>query len=362
MTVSSPPGYNPHETQAQDRLPRERLRGVSVRRVVLEWVVAGVVVVLINLIAYATLQRYDPNRFRVQVAVKYEILRERGDQFDSLILGDSTPNQGIMPSILDEQVGGRWLNLATVANLLAASDAWLLEEFIERYGVPKQVLISHVPDMWPREVDPAVICQVPVALSRFDDLEPAVKLKVGESAKMYLTRYVPLYSKNDSLSQLLKKPWKAKDLRGGFDADGFMPMYQAEPGWREDQQSAIAEHAEKPFSVSTINAQAMERIIALAGQYGFTVYLMPGSVSQGLMQSTGYQRNFNAMIEQYRAWADSSEQVRLIGHLPQVFPDTLMYDEDHVTVEGAREWTGQIAQAILAQRSPGRENNEGNER
>ncbi len=357
MSVS-PQGYNPHETQAQDRLPRERLRAVSVGRIVLEWVLAGAVVLLVNLLAFATLERYDPNRFRVQVAVKYEILREHGDQYDSLILGDSTPNQGIMPGILDEQVGGRWLNLATVANLLAASDAWLLDEYIDRYGAPKAVLISHVPDMWAREVDASVISQAPVAVSRFDELKPAVKLKPGELAKMYLTRYAPLYSKNDSLNELLKKPWKVRDLRGGFDPDGFMPMREAEPGWHAAQQTAIAAYEDKSFKVSAINEQAMQRVIELAKEHGFTVYLLPGSVSQGLAQSQGYQGNFQAMMQQYQAWADASEQVRLILPRPQVFPDALMYDEDHVTLEGAKEWTTQIAQAILAQRSGSAETSE----
>ena len=47
--TTSPEGYNPQETQTDDRLPRERLRAVSVRRIVVEWLVAGAVVLVARL-------------------------------------------------------------------------------------------------------------------------------------------------------------------------------------------------------------------------------------------------------------------------------------------------------------------------
>lgn len=345
--TDSPGGYNPLETQAEDRLPRERLRPVGVGRVVMEWLVAGLVVVVLNFAAMAVLDRYDPNRFRVQVGVKYEVLREQGGSYDSLILGDSTPNQGVMPAVLNDRVGGSWANLATVADMLAASDVWLLTEFVDLHGPPERVLVCHVPDMWARDPNPLVLAEADVPLSGFDDLDPPLSLGLGEKWGVFKSRYLPLYSKNDSLSVLLMKPWKAKDLRGLYDASGFMSVDGQEPGWSEAIAAAKREHEEKAYKLSAINEQAMTRLIELAEQHGFTVYLTPGSCSRGLAQSPGYRRNFSGMIQQYRAWADASERVVLILPEPQVFADAMMFDEDHVNAEGAEAWTGRIADAIL---------------
>ncbi len=344
--ASSPGGYNPQETQAHDRLPRERLRAVGVKRVVAEWLIAGVVLLAVNAAAFAALERYDPNRFRVQVALKYELLQEQGGQYDSLILGDSTPNQGVMPAVLNEQVGGSWLNLATVANMLAVSDAWLLQDFIERHGPPKRVLICHVPDMWPRGVDPLVLSEADVPILGFGELDPSLELSRGDQLQIFKTRYLPLYSKNDSLSRMTIKPWKIEDLRGMFQDDGFMPIAEQEAGREEAIQHAIAEHKKKPFKVSEVNEQAVQRIIALAEQHGIEVYLTTGSASRELAKSPGYRRNFDAMIEQYRAWAAQSNRLTVILPEPQTFADELMFDEDHVTREGAEVWTTRLAEAI----------------
>lgn len=346
--MDTPQGYNPQETQAHPgRLPHERLRAVSRRGMVFEWVLAGLMVLVVNAAAVALLDRYDPNRFRVQVAVKYELLREHGGAYDSLILGDSTPNQGIVPEMLNERVGGDWLNLCTIANMLAASDAWLLSEYIDRYGPPKRVIVCHVPDMWPRTVDPAIIAQARVPLSAFDDLEPPVELGPAQTLRMAATRYAPLYSKNVSLNHLAFKPWQIQDLRSGFTPDGYMPTRGHQDHWSQAIDNAILGQAEHRFAVSEINALAMQRMIDLAQEHGFVIYLTPGSATEELAASPDYQHNFAAMIEQYRAWADSSDHLTLILPEPQTFPDALMYDEDHVNTRGAAVWTERIARAML---------------
>lgn len=345
--MSGPEGYNPHETQAEDRLPRERLRDVARRSVVIEWSVALAVVVVINFAAFAAIDRFDPNRFRVQVDVKYDRVRDTGGKFDSLILGDSTPNQGIMPSALNEKVGGAWLNLATVADMQAISDAWLLQEYIDRYGPPKRVLICHVPDMWGREIDPVVLAQAPVPIAGFESLNPPVELTGYEKFLQMRARYLPIYSKNESLLQMVKMPWKISDERQAFGPDGFMSVEGKAENWRARVEAAIQEHAETDFSLSEHNAQAMRRIIALAEEHGFTVYLLPGSSSQPLAESAGYRRDFDAMIKQYRIWAASSDRVTLLMETPQTFTDPLMYDEDHVNAAGAVAWSERISQALL---------------
>ncbi|MFN3165847.1 MAG: hypothetical protein ACE37H_02150 [Phycisphaeraceae bacterium] len=344
--MTRPAGYNPDETVTDDGLPRERLRDVRWRSVAIEWAVAVAVVALINVAAIAALDRVDPNRFRVQVEVKYERLREHGGDYDSLILGDSTPNQGIKPELLNEQLGGKWMNLATVANMLALSDAWLLDEYIDTHGVPERVIVCHVPDMWAREADPGVMSQAPVGVNDFGGLNPPIDWSAKDKLVVLGTRYFPLYSKQQSLLELVQKPWKARDLRETFGGDGFMQVQGQVDGWPKAVEAAIAEREQTPYKLSEDNARAMRRLIELAEQHGFMIYLTPGSVSQPLAASEGYRRNFDAMIEQYQKWAASSEHVTLILPEPQAFAREMMFDEDHVNAEGAVAWTTRIAEAV----------------
>lgn len=345
--MTQPRGYNPQETHTEDGLPRERLRGVHPRTLVIEWSVAVAVVLLINVVAFAALERFDPNRFRVQVGVKYDRVRSSGADYDSLILGDSTPNQGVVPAMLNERVGGAWLNLATVADMQAFSDAWLLNEYIKRFGAPRRVLICHVPDMWRRKIDPDVLAQAPVPIDGFDDLDPSIELSRSDQLLMVRSRYLPIYSKHSSLTQMVKMPWSISDLRGSFGADGFMAVTGQMEQWDEQVKAAIAEHKKKPYALSRHNAEAMARIIELAEEHGFEVYLTPGSVSDKLAASPGYRDNFDAMISQYRRWADSSDRVVLLLPEPTAFDSRLMYDEDHVNLKGAEAWTQLIADAML---------------
>jgi hypothetical protein len=344
--MTRPAGYNPDETLTDDGLPRERLRDVRWRAVFVEWAVAVAVVAVINVAAIAALDRVDPNRFRVQVEVKYERLRENGGDYDSLILGDSTPNQGIKPGLLDEQLGGKWMNLATVANMLALSDAWLLDEYIDKHGVPKRVVVCHVPDMWARKADPGVMSQAPVGVNNYDELNPPIDWSAKDKLVVLGTRYFPLYSKQQSLLELVQKPWKARDLRDTFGDDGFMQVQGQVDGWPKFVEAAIAERKETPYELSEDNARAMGRLIELAEEHGFTIYLTPGSVSKPLAGSEGYRRNFDAMIEQYKKWAASSDNVTLILPEPQAFDREMMFDEDHVNAKGAVAWTTRIARAI----------------
>lgn len=346
--MKGPEGYNPTETQAEQHLPSERLRAVKRWHVFGEWAVMALVVLAVNVGAFIALKRYDPNRFDVQVVVKYERLREDGGKFDSLILGDSTANQGLMPRVFNEQLGGAWLNLATVANMLAVSDAWQLDEYIKKNGAPRRVIVCHVPDMWARKADPGVMGKAPIAMGDFEKLVPPIKWSLKDRVLVLGNRYVPIYSKSTSLSEMVKKPWALRDLRADFGADGFMAVKGQAKDWEAAVAAAILEHEKDPYELSEINTQAMAAVIALAEQHGFNVYLTPGSVSGPLAESPGYRRNYEAMLEQYRRWAESSERVFLALPDPVVFDDAMMFDEDHVNVEGAEVWSGRLADAIKA--------------
>ncbi|MGB0766091.1 MAG: hypothetical protein ACPGYV_00110 [Phycisphaeraceae bacterium] len=346
--MTQPKGYNPDETHVEDGLPRERLRAVRPRTLVIEWVIALGVLLAINFAAFALLDRFDPNRFRVQVEVKYDRLETAGAKYDSLILGDSTPNQGIMPSVLGKRVGGAWLNLATVADLQAVNGAWMLGRYIDAYGPPKRVILCHVPEMWRRDLDPAAFVQTPFSIGQFDELDPPLNFAWDDRLWGAVTRYAPIYSKNTSLTEFAMKPWALRDLREDFQADGFMAVEGMTSEWAESIERAAQSHAEKPYALSEHNRVAMERMIEMAETHGFDLYLLPGSVSEALAASPGYRHNFVGMMADYQRWAASSDRVVLLSDRMQAFPDEMMYDEDHVNVLGAQAWSERAA-AYLAE-------------
>lgn len=62
------------------------------------------------------------------------------DPVDLVVIGDSSCLMGVRPKELEEVTGRTAINLGTVATLYSDGHADLLEEFIERRGVPKAVV------------------------------------------------------------------------------------------------------------------------------------------------------------------------------------------------------------------------------
>ncbi|MFW6059409.1 MAG: hypothetical protein ACODAQ_04470, partial [Phycisphaeraceae bacterium] len=289
---------------------------------------------------------------------KWQMLDARTQPVDALILGDSSGNQGVDPDILEDRVGGEWLNLCTVGNMLTVGSAWMLNDYVERFGPPDRILMIHVYEVWHRPAHPSAFARIPRPWGFWKEYDPPVHFSERQLVEIALARYVPLYAADVSLRQLIMHPRQTIAGRPEIRDDGFMPMHDPWPEEvRQDYEAQRRHVEESTFKASHPNRAGLDRLLELADRHDIEIYYAHGPTYDRLVEHEAFQRYFadvQAMLEQVER---EHERFHLLFHEPQPFPIDQLQNVEHVTVEGAEVYTRRIAEAIAA-RQPRRRNGE----
>lgn len=336
---------------ARDRLPRETPVPATRGRLLLALAVALTVVALLNLAAGLALERFTTNRGYWIVRHKWDLLEALPAPVDWLILGDSSCNQGIMPDLIGQQLGGRAVNVCTLGNMLAVNDAWMLARHIERLGPPKHVLIVHVYDVWHRDpralVDQPLLAKVPLPWGFWRSATPPLALTGAQERKLWVARYLPLWAENKTLARWLRHPTAPGQHEFLLTADGFMAHARANPAnVRRENRSHLESIRKRRFTLSQINHQSLVQIRALADQHGFDVYLAPAPLSEGIWRDPDFRRHFAAMTLALETIASESPRMHVLLREPITFPAHQLENADHLVGPAARVYTQQLIRAL----------------
>lgn len=312
-------------------------------------------VLVANWIVMWLAENYPYNRGYWLVEQKWERLNELNSPVDWLVVGDSTGNQGLVPEVLTERLGGTAVNLNTVGSMGALDDVWMLEAYIERFGAPEQVLIIHSYDAWHRDVDPVFVAKTPLPWNSWQtQFTPPLPLTGQETLNLWLARYFPLYADNVSLGRIieervfLQRPILQK--RYALQEDGFM-LLDAVPEsaqFDKDVEGHIRFVSNTEFVMSNVNRQALEQAILLAEAHNIEIYLAFGPLFEGLVQNEQFQRYLTQVRMELQAVAARSDNLYLLGETA-VFPAEQMENADHVILEAAIIYTNFIADEIEAE-------------
>lgn len=337
-----------------DRLPQETPVPATRGKVLLVLAVAILSVFLLNLAAGAALGRYTTNRGYWLVREKWNLLESLPAPVDWLILGDSSCNQGIKPDMVGEQLGGRAVNVCTVGDMLAVNDAWMLDRHIERLGPPKHVIITHVYDMWPRDLRALVrqplLAKVPLPWAYWRTTTPPLPLTSEQERNLGVARYLPLWAENKTLATWLRHPGVLWERDMSMTDAGFMAYDKANPGLvRREAKAHIDSTRKRRFSLSPINRQSLEHIRALADQHGFDVYIATGPLYEGIWKDEGFKKHFAAMIKALTAVASKSPRMHVLLPEPVTFGVKQMENADHLVGPAAGEYTQKLIAAIQAE-------------
>ena len=333
--------------------PGETLHPTSARRILATAIVALLVTVLIDAAAVVGLDRHPLNHTDQVVRAKWALLRRQTTPVDTLVLGDSTGNYGVVPDILAARLGGTALNLCTVGDLLAVNDAWMLERYIRDVGPPRTVVLVHAFDVWGRTHNPAAIAQVPMSFGFWNDVRPVARLSIGEEGEVLLYRYVPLYSQDNTISRLFKSPRMTLARSLDMDPSGFLRAYRALPDEvLKDSAFQIAqiERAKGDEPVSAENREALDFLSALAQRHHFDVYVSHSPLYEGLWANARFRQYHDRLDDALLAIAASRPRLRIIPGPPRTFPADRMTNVDHLTEEGARSITESLAAEIATRR------------
>ncbi|MCA9916906.1 MAG: hypothetical protein KC445_03095 [Anaerolineales bacterium] len=294
---------------------------------------------------------YPDNRGYWLVRQKWELLYRLDEPVDWLILGDSSGNQGVVPEVLEGRLGGTAVNLNTVGAMGATDDAWMLEEYISRFGPPPQVLIVHTYDAWPRNVAPIFLAKTPLPWGSWQNVyTPPVLMTGQEKLNVWLTRYFPLYADNVTLGKLIRG-WifdqtPIFQTRFHLQENGYMPLAAppASPYIDTDLQDHFGRVANK-FSLSQSNRQALAQLVALADTNKIEMYIAFGPLYGELVKDERFQAYYLAERAALQAITDQSTHVHLLETLA-TFPADQMENVDHLIFEAAKVYTGMLADEI----------------
>jgi hypothetical protein len=349
--MSSSEGVN---LPASRRRPPRRIRLTSLGCFILEVLGSLMVLVLINFFALWYLDRYSTNFGYWTLHQKWNLLAEMDAPVDWLILGDSSCSQGVLPAIILEQLGESAANLCTIGNVTALSDLWMLEEYIRRFGPPKGVLIIHVYDVWSRDLDPVLLGQIPRPWAFWNKHTLGDALVSTEEIRreLFLERYVPLVSQRLTLISILKSAFFGELIPfkplWSMQSDGFVIADQAKPETAEqdgrDHLDFIRENAP---SVSSINQEAVKKLVEIAELYQMPLYLVNSPIIESLAAEKDFQAHLGQLQAQLVAIIEPSEYTRLIAEV-KTFPSSQLQTADHLILPGAQEYTHWLIQSVLS--------------
>ncbi len=331
------------------RLPQELIRPATPRRVAVHVLGTLAVLVTMNFAAWAYTRREPLSHDAAMAHAKWDLLRAPAGDVDTLIVGDSSGNFGVMPELLEEQTGWKAINVCTMGRYLAVGDVWMVQDWIDRNGPPARVISVHAARRWEDELEPQSIAQVPLPFG-FWKHSPDLKLDWGETRDLLMARYVPLYASSVSLSRALRTwTWRLKNpipvaARGHASlADANPTNVQRGTGRTRNK---ISKHLQ--LEMTEHNRTALETLRDLSAQHGFELYLAHGPVYEGLVQAPGYQQHLWQLNDQLSELVDTSEHVHLVFTEPPAFPIDQMENPNHLVGPYPAGYTSALADALTA--------------
>lgn len=343
------------EQPTSNQFPREILPSTGWRRLSMLIILTLLMVILVNSLAIGYLDRYSINYGYWTIHQKWNLLGSLPSQVDWLILGDSSCSQGIMPVVFMNELDQSAINLCTTGDMATLGDLWMLEEYIKRFGSPRNVLVVHTYDIWHRDFNPVRLGQIPRPFGFWEEHTLGNELMAEKDIRdaTFLEHYIPLYSQNKTIGAMIRSTLSANLIpfksMWEIDPDGFVPAYEPKPDIvlaGEQQHIDFVTH--NNFHVSPLNDRAMQELVKWADGLHFSLYLADAPTYEGLFTNSAYSDYYQDMREYLQGIADVSNNVIYINDV-KTFPIDVMQNPDHLIVSAADEFTqwlvGEIKEA-----------------
>lgn len=274
---------------------------------------------------------------------KWQLLRELDEPVDWLILGDSSANQGVNPDLFQTQDEGTVVNLGTVGNVLLIDDVWMLQDYIEEHGVPKNVVIVHVYDMWMRDADTSVFAHMPWDYMSDIGLFSSMK----ERLELLWFRYVPLYQSEKQVFRAISYPKSMFTQPIRVTSDGFTRVDSPNPEIvAQDIDSHMTRILPEDFILSPTNQLAINELVKLANEHDMNVFIANSPIHEDLVGQEAFTNYFENVSRLLVNLDQSSPNIHyVLRHTPS-YDSSVMENVDHVTIEGANLFSSELFDEI----------------
>ena len=266
---------------------------------------------------------------------------------ETLILGDSSCRHGVDPEVLDAALQTRSLNLCTIGNAAVINSAWQLATYIDRHGPPKRVILVQVHDVWKRGIQIPLVGRVPLPWGFWERLPPGLSLSGDELKDVFAAAYVPVYSQDMTLRELLMHPRDAGKKRVVFTTQGYSPIERPHPGAVARDE---AKHRENTFvegwRLSDQNRRALHSMMSMADTHGFELYVASSPLANTMVKGADVAPYFEKQRSTLIEVAAQSERTHVILNPAVTYRWEDMRTTDHVTARLASDFTRRVANAV----------------
>lgn len=328
----------------------ERLRPSGKKEILCNLLGPILVFLLLNFSAGWYLEHFATNLGYRLIREKWKLLHGLPGKVDWVILGDSSGNQGLRPDILKETLGVSSVNLCTIGSLTLAGDAWMLEAYLRKFGPPRKVLIIHSYDVWAREISRDAMAMIPEPWGFWESYHPSPEFTPRDTFKIFLARYVPLYSQHQTLTEIFASPRTAFRKHFTLREDGFMAEEEPDPKTvRHAVRNHLASVRKRPsFHLSSINVRALKGLEETASQHRFEIIFVNGPLYRGMYEQEDFRSYYNRIIKWLADFTASSPSLRSAFEEPFLFSENEMQSIDHVTVFAAERYTREVVIRLRA--------------
>lgn len=307
---------------------------------ILAFVVA--IILVLNALFFFLLIHFNPNLGYLIVDYKWKLLEEQKETVDLLVLGDSSGNQGFSVDEYKDQTGKDALNLCTIGPMLTLDDSWMLQKYIDKVGVPKEVLVIHAHDVWPRNFNKVLQSRIPLREIQSEKYKPVIPDTYQESFIYLLYKYLPMYSQRQSISQLIMHPQSyGHDLE--FQTGGYMLWDEVDSlNTRSNFNEQINLVRSGSFQISKSNLEGIESMISLAEKYKFKLFLANSPEYELLWEDRDFQAYYKEMADKLNSICISSKYAKFISDQPELYGIDQLAGTDHIITESGPDYTRRL--------------------
>jgi hypothetical protein len=329
-------------------LPKEIVHSSTKKKLAVAISTFLILVFAFNWCAIAYLKHYNPKEWNFLSHLKWGILQGlEKEGSDWLVIGDSSGNQGVDPQYFKKRLNQSAINLCTIGPLLTLDGSWMLDYHIKKYGAPKNVLMIHVPDLWYRDFDENVFSEVPWDLIGSNDLSPQLDYTLEQESNLFVNRFLPIYSKNGSLTEILRGDFELFAPTVEVDSLGYNPRReQDKDNVVKDTKTHIDFYTENDFEVSYYVEQGLISTMENCEKHGVNLFIAMSPIHDELGNSKEFQAYQNEINKYLVSLSSKYERTHIICESTMLFPADKMQNSDHIIHSESEAFTNYLIDRI----------------
>jgi len=267
---------------------------------------------------------------------------------DNIILGDSAAGVCIDGGIISDLLGGTTLNLANTGGSGLIMDGWMLKEYINRFGAPRNVILLRVNNSYEFKHNLEFLAVLPLNWGYWDNYGLKPDWEPNELCDLFIKKYIVIYSNSDILRDRFIHPWTiflqpiwsvglSKEYDRGIKAD---------PQAMEKIINEKSPEYYRQYQPSVEATRSLQFMCDLAQQKRFQLYILQGPENDMMFQDEKRKDRIVALQTLISQFVDNN-YTHLVPESPMVFSKDQMQNPNHLSPEAARKYSQGIATSMI---------------